>query len=96
MLAELRAHNSDKHSTFSTTFPIYIKERKTTKVPIAPITPASEDEDPLNDDLDNDEQSSAEQEYEEVTEEKWVRVNDKAPIWMRWVVQWLRIAARVD
>jgi heat shock protein beta len=67
-------------------------ERKTTKVPIpAPQSPVSEgDEDELNDDLDSDVQTPREEEFESVTEEEWVRVNDKAPIWMRWVGPYFR------
>lgn len=78
---------SEKHSTFSTTFPIYILERKLTKVPVpAPESPVADgDPDELNDDLDGDEQTPKEEQFEEVLEENWVRVNDKAPIWMRWV-----------
>lgn len=76
---------SDKHSTFSTTFPIYILERKTTRVPVpAPESPVSDgDDDELNDDLDTDAQTPREESFETVIEENWVRVNDKAPIWMR-------------
>lgn len=82
-MSRLLTDPSDKHSTFSTTFPIFIKERKTIEVPVAPVTPASDDEDELNDDLDTDETSPAGTEYDEVTDEDWIRVNDKAPIWMR-------------
>jgi heat shock protein beta len=76
---------SDKHSTFSTTFPIYIKERKTTKIPVeAPQSPAADgDTDELNEDLETD--AKTPETFETLVEEKWVRVNDKAPIWMRWV-----------
>ncbi|ORX37938.1 Hsp90 protein-domain-containing protein [Kockovaella imperatae] len=65
----------DKHSTFSTTFPIYIKERTTTRVP--------KDDDDFTYDADLDEESAKEPEFDLVKEEKWVRVNDKAPLWMR-------------
>lgn len=67
---------SEKHSAFSTTFPIYIKEKKTSQVPI-------ESEDEFDDEdaiVDENEQK-----FETVTEEQWVRVNDKPPIWMRQV-----------
>ena len=40
------------------------------------------DEDPFEDDLDTDDTSSSEA-AETIVEESWVRVNDKAPIWMR-------------
>ncbi|ORY34940.1 putative cation-transporting ATPase [Naematelia encephala] len=75
----------DKHSTFSTTFPIYLKERKTVKVPTpAPESPVADgDPDELNDDLDSDDQTPKEDDFERITEENWVRVNDKAPLWMR-------------
>lgn len=76
--------SSEKHSQFSTTFPIYIQERKVTKVPIPPPqSPITDDEDPLNDDMDTDDQTPKEEEFEDVISEEWVRVNDKAPIWMR-------------
>jgi len=54
-------------------------------VPVPPPTsPAADgDEDELNDDLDSDEQTPKEEEFETITEESWTRVNDKAPIWMR-------------
>jgi len=54
-------------------------------VPIpAPESPEADgDDDPFNDDLDKDEQTPKEDEFEFVTEESWTRVNDKAPIWMR-------------
>ena len=76
---------SDKHSQFTTTFPIYTMERKTTKVPIpAPQSPVGDgDPDELNEDLDWGAQTPREEEFETVTEEQWVRVNDQAPIWMR-------------
>lgn len=81
-----RADDSDKHSTFSTTFPIYILERSTQDIPIAPKTPAGDGPDELEDDLDTDDKSEKEvkTKYEWVSE--WVRVNDKAPIWMRCVI----------
>jgi len=76
-------NGSDKHSTFSTTFPIYILERSTKDIPVAPKTPIGDTPDELEDDLDTDDQSEKEVKtrYEWVSE--WVRVNDKAPIWMR-------------
>jgi len=54
-------------------------------VPVPPrVSPEADgDEDPFNDDLDKDEQTPKEDEFEIVTEESWTRVNDKAPIWMR-------------
>ena len=63
-------------------------ERKTSKVPIpAAQSPAADgDPDELNDDLLSDAQTPTEEDFESVTEEEWVRVNDKAPIWMRWVL----------
>ncbi|WWC65635.1 uncharacterized protein I303_108255 [Kwoniella dejecticola CBS 10117] len=75
----------EKHSTFSTTFPIYIKERKTSKIPVPPPQSPVEDGDPdkFADDLDTDETTPKEETFEEVQEESWIRVNDKAPIWMR-------------
>ncbi|WWC93052.1 uncharacterized protein L201_008016 [Kwoniella dendrophila CBS 6074] len=75
----------EKHSTFSTTFPIYIKERKVTKIPIpAPQSPVEDgDPDEFADDLETDETTPKEESFEEITEENWIRVNDKAPIWMR-------------
>lgn len=74
---------SDKHSTFSTTFPIYMLERKTTRVPVeAPQSPPADgDDDELNDDADTDNKTP--EAFETVVEEEWLRVNDKAPIWMR-------------
>jgi heat shock protein beta len=75
---------SDKHSTFSTTFPIYIMERKSSPGKAAPTSiPADGDPDEFDDDIYNDEQSPADD--IDTTLEEWVRVNDKAPIWMRWV-----------
>ncbi|WWC73468.1 uncharacterized protein I206_107438 [Kwoniella pini CBS 10737] len=75
----------EKHSTFSTTFPIYIKERKTSKIPVPPPQSPVEDgdSDEFADDLENDETTPKEESFEEVSEDNWVRVNDKAPIWMR-------------
>lgn len=64
----------EKHSAFSTIFPIYIKEKKISQIPI-------ESEDEFDDEdaiIDENEQK-----FETVTEEQWVRVNDKPPIWMR-------------
>lgn len=74
---------SDKHSTFSTTFPIYILERSTKDIPVAPKTPTGDGPDELEDDLDTDDQSEKDvkTKYEWISE--WVRVNDKAPLWMR-------------
>jgi heat shock protein beta len=64
--------DSDKHSTFSTTFPIYINEKQTSQKALEADPEAEVDED-------------AEEQFETVTEDNWVRVNDKAPIWMRYV-----------
>ncbi|TYJ54717.1 hypothetical protein B9479_004657 [Cryptococcus floricola] len=62
----------EKHSSFATTFPIYVKERKVSQVPIE------------SDDEFEDEDDEAEQEkFENVVEENWVHVNDRPPIWMR-------------
>ena len=59
-------------------------ERKSVKKPTPPHqSPAADDEDELNDDLDMDDITPKEESFETVTEEAWVRVNDKAPIWMR-------------
>jgi heat shock protein beta len=76
---------SEKHSQFATTFPIYIKERKINRTPIpAPQSPVQDgDDDELNDDLDTDDVTPVGDEFETSVEETWVRVNDKAPIWMR-------------
>lgn len=76
---------SDKHSQFTTTFPIYIMERQTSKIPTPPPqSPVADgDADDLNDDLDSMDQTPREEEFEEITEHHWVRVNDKAPLWMR-------------
>lgn len=66
--------HSEKHSAFSTIFPIYIKEKKISQIPI-------ESEDEFDDEdaiIDENEQK-----FETVTKEQWVRVNDKPPIWMR-------------
>jgi hypothetical protein len=57
-------------------------DRTTTRKPIAPQTPAEDDEDELNDDLDMKSESK-EPEYETIVKEEWIHVNDKAPIWMR-------------
>jgi len=78
---------SDKHSTFSTTFPIYILERHTKDIPVAPQTPKGDaDPDEFDDDLESDDQSDADVKTRHGWVSEWVRVNDKAPIWMRWVV----------
>ncbi|WOO77666.1 Endoplasmin [Vanrija pseudolonga] len=61
----------DKHSTFSTTFPIYIREKKPPKVA------ETKDEDEEFDDADTQDDDEDEDEF------TFVRVNDKAPIWMR-------------
>jgi heat shock protein beta len=75
---------SDKHSTFSTTFPIYILERNTRDIPIAPQTPKADgDPDEFDDDLDSDDQSDTKVKTRHDWVSEWVRVNDKAPIWMR-------------
>lgn len=78
---------SDKHSTFSTTFPIYILERTTRDVPVPPPQSPKADGDPdeFEDDLETDDQSEREVKTKYEWVEEWVRVNDKAPIWMRWV-----------
>ena len=63
-------------------------ERTTKHVPkTAPTSSTTDDDDELNIDLelDEDEQGPSEPEFDLVKEEQWVRVNDKAPIWMRYV-----------
>jgi heat shock protein beta len=67
---------SEKHSQYSTTFPIYIRQRVSRQVPKTSVP----DEDNLFE--EDDEQSSADQ-FEEVWEDEWVRLNDRAPIWRR-------------
>ena len=72
--------SSDKHSQFSTTFPIYIKERKMVKKPLEP-------KDEEDEDADEDTEKQQDKGPDDFTmEENWVRVNDKAPIWMRCVL----------
>lgn len=84
-LAARSDHGSDKHSTFSTTFPIYILERSTRDVPVPPPQSPKADGDPdeFEDDLETDDQSDREVKTKYEWVEEWVRVNDKAPIWMR-------------
>ncbi|WVQ75175.1 hypothetical protein IAR50_004785 [Cryptococcus sp. DSM 104548] len=62
----------EKHSSFSTTFPIYVKERQVTKVPIE-----------SDNEFDDDDDEVKQDKFENVVEEKWVHVNDRPPIWMR-------------
>ncbi|RXK36361.1 cation-transporting ATPase [Tremella mesenterica] len=71
----------DRHSTFSTTFPIYIKERKVTKEPETESPAEEGDHDELDDSLDPDVQVP--KDTEPVDEGSWVRVNDRPPLWMR-------------
>jgi heat shock protein beta len=58
-------------------------ERKTTRVPVEgpQSSPADGDDDELNDDADTDNKTP--EAFETVVDEEWLRVNDKAPIWMR-------------
>ncbi|ODO00654.1 cation-transporting ATPase [Cryptococcus wingfieldii CBS 7118] len=62
----------EKHSSFSTTFPIYVKERKVSQVPIE-----------SDDDFEDEDDEAKQEKFENVVEENWVHVNDRPPIWMR-------------
>jgi heat shock protein beta len=61
------ADSSDKHSTFSTTFPIYVREA----VAKAKTEEAENDED--NEDADEADK----------WDYSWTHVNNQPPIWMR-------------
>ena len=61
-------------------------ERTSKRVPKEQSS-VTDDDDELNieTEIDEETQSHTEPDFDLVMEEQWVRVNDKAPIWMRWV-----------
>lgn len=87
-----RAHDSQKHSSFSTTFPIYLYELKTEEVPDLDLDLDTEEEvSPPQDEDDEFVSSEDNEESEEikakvipmknVTTEEWVHLNNVTPLW---------------
>jgi heat shock protein 90kDa beta len=91
----------NKHSSFSTTFPIYLFTQRTEEVPVedeetlegtTPAKSAEDDEEttPAEDDEalveDVEEPAAAkEKEMKSVTIDEWVHLNSQPPIWMRYI-----------
>ena len=81
--------DSNKHSGFSTTFPIYLWHTYEDFVPVD--EPAKEDDEEDDDDSDDDEaiiediskEEAKEPEMKTVTVEEWMHVNPMPPVWMR-------------
>ena len=89
----------DKHSSFSTTFPIYLFTQKTEEVPVeeeetstteaADEAAASadatdgENEEAVVEDVEETEVEQKEQKTKSVVVDEWVHLNSQAPIWMR-------------
>jgi len=67
-----------KHSTFSTTAPIYLWSEKITTVPADSDVSTEEGKD-----SEDEETEKAVGQTEEIKTTEWVHVNDQPPIWMR-------------
>jgi len=81
---------SEKHSAFSTTFPIYLFEQKTSEEPVEEEkAPASEDaeekaedeEEAVIEDVTN--KADIEKKTRTVISDHWTRLNEQPPIWQR-------------
>ncbi|EKM59171.1 uncharacterized protein PHACADRAFT_249432 [Phanerochaete carnosa HHB-10118-sp] len=83
----------NKHSSFATTFPIYLHTTRTEEVPVEDEeTETTETPKPKSENDDDDEEASVEDVEEEeekpkktkpVVVEEWVHLNSQPPIWMR-------------
>lgn len=79
---------SAKHSSFASTFPIYLETSTTVTRPISPLesakpaSPASDDDDEAEIE-EEEEVDTAEPETEEVEEVAYERLNSAEPLWMR-------------
>ncbi|CCL99418.1 uncharacterized protein FIBRA_01436 [Fibroporia radiculosa] len=83
----------DKHSSFSSAFPIYLYTQRTEQVPIDEDRSSSEDPKAAIEDIDEDEaiiedisddtEEEKAPETKSVTVEEWIHMNSQPPIWMR-------------
>ena len=97
MRAELTSYLSNKHSSFSTTFPIYLYTQRTEYVPDEEAeAEAAAEKVEAEADVDVDEDEAVVEEVTEEVEKKepktkavlvddWVQMNSQPPIWMRLV-----------
>ncbi|KAI0080893.1 cation-transporting ATPase [Panus rudis PR-1116 ss-1] len=85
-----------KHSSFSTTFPIYLLTQKSVEVPDEDAeaevpkpeetaTPETEDEDEavVEEEKEDEEKEPPKPKTKTITVEEWVQLNSQAPIWTR-------------
>lgn len=89
MLAFLLSRLSAKHSSFASTFPIYLETVQTVTRPVSPLE-AAEPTSSASDDDDDDDEGEVEEEHEEkepeteeVEEVAFERLNKAEPLWMR-------------
>lgn len=85
----------NKHSSFSTTFPIYLFTQRTEEVPVedeetseetAPSAEFSdEDEEAVVEDVEDKDDEEKELKTKSIVVDEWVHLNSQAPIWMRYV-----------
>lgn len=80
--------HSTKHSIFSTTFPIYLWEKKTEEVPIEPEV-SEKKESPESDEAIVEDAPEPEADTTPKTKtvevEDWTHVNPQLPLWQRYV-----------
>lgn len=84
-----------KHSSFSTTFPIHLFTQRTEEVPVEDETVATEEPTPSKEASDNEDEEAVVEDTEESVEEtkppktrsvivdEWVQLNSQQPIWTR-------------
>lgn len=84
-----------KHSSFSTTFPIHLFTQRTEEVPVEDETVAAEEPTPSKEASDDEDEEAVVEDTEETVEEtkppktksvivdEWVQLNSQQPIWTR-------------
>ncbi len=84
----------NKHSSFATSFPVYLFTQRTEEVPVEDEESDAEESTPLPSSEDDDEEEAVVEEVSEQDEEKtpktqsitvdeWVQLNSQLPIWTR-------------
>lgn len=73
----------DKHSSFSSAFPIYLYTERTEQVPVEVEETKSNDVDEDEAVVEDADEKDTEPKTEAVTVEEWIHVNSQPPIWMR-------------
>lgn len=73
-----------KHSEYGAS-PIFLWTETTTQVPVEDVAPDSDEVKVDEDEVKIEEEGEKKVEMKSVTQGAWIKVNDMAPLWMRYV-----------